>query len=109
VNPCIELTALRKKVRDLCAYVMDKKNKGRFDELVHLSSEIWNCACSRLELPNATRVAGFYRMIQSLVRNKHLLENAQKSDSRHLTDLDDLSLTPEEWISVSHIEAILKK
>jgi hypothetical protein len=28
VNPCEELTKLRLKIRELCAYVMDKKNKS---------------------------------------------------------------------------------
>jgi hypothetical protein len=78
VDKCHDLTKLRTKVKDLCAYVMDKKIKSRFEELKSLSNGIWNCNCSKLELPNATRVAEFYMMLQSLLCNKHFLENAQK-------------------------------
>jgi hypothetical protein len=109
VDVCEELTRVRMKVRELCAHIMDKKVKARFEELKLLSNEIWKCDCIRLELPNATRVAGFYRMLQSLLRNRHLLENAQNSDSQHLSELNDYALTEPEWVGVSQIECILKK
>jgi hypothetical protein len=109
VDACEELTRVRLKIRELCAYVMDKHNKSRFDDLKLLSNDIWKCDCIKLEIPNATRVAGFYRMIQSLLRNRHLLENAQNSDSRNLAELNDYALTEPEWVGVSQIECILKK
>jgi hypothetical protein len=109
VDPCEELNKIQMKICELCAYVMDKKNKSRFSELKSLSNEIWKCDCIKLEIPNATRVAGFYRMLQSLIRNKHLLENAQNSDSKQLAELDDHALTECEWIGVAQIECILKK
>lgn len=109
VDPCVELTRVRTKIRELCAYVMDKKNKSRFDELKLMSLDIWKCDCIKLVIPNATRVAGFYRMLQSLIRNKHLLENAQKSDSKHLKELADHALTENEWVGVAQIECILKQ
>jgi hypothetical protein len=108
VDECVELTKLRTKIKDLCSYVMDKKSKTRFEDLKKISNDIWNCDCSKLEIPNATRVAGFYRMLQSLLRNKHVLENAQKSNSQNL-ELDKYALTDDEWVAVSQIECVLKK
>jgi hypothetical protein len=109
VDECKELTNLRTKVKELCAYIMDKKVKTRFEELKTLSNDIWNCNCSKLEIPNATRVAGFYRMLQSLLRNKHLLENAQKSNAKSLGELPQYALTEDEWVAVAQIECVLKK
>jgi hypothetical protein len=94
------------KIRELCAYVMDKKNKSRFSELKFMSKKIWKCNCIKLEIPNATQVAGLNRMLQSLIRNKQLLENAQNSDSKQLAELDDLALTECNWIGVAQIESI---
>jgi hypothetical protein len=109
IDPCEELTKVRMKIRELCAYIMDKKNKSRYEELKTLSMEIWKCDCTKLEIPNATRVAGFYRMLQSLIRNKHLIENAVKSYSKPLEELVDHALTDNEWVGVAQIECILKK
>jgi hypothetical protein len=97
------------KIRELCAYVMDKKNKSRFEDLKKFSLDIWKCECIKLEIPNATRVAGFYLMEQILIQKIHLLENAQKLYYRNLGELVDHALTYEEWIGVAQIECILKK
>jgi hypothetical protein len=109
LDPCVELTKVRMKIRELCLYIMDKKNKSRFKELKALSMDIWKCDCTKLEIPNATRVAGFYRILQSLIWNKHLLENAQKSNAKHLEELVDHALTENEWVEVAQIECILKR
>jgi hypothetical protein len=66
-------------------------------------NEIWNCDCSMFEIPNVTRVAGFYRMIQSLVRNKHLYEYALTYQSIQLRELSDYSLDEDEWTAVSQV------
>jgi hypothetical protein len=47
--------------------------------------------------------------LQSLIRNKHLLENAVKSYSKPLEELVDHALTENEWVGVAQIECILKK
>jgi hypothetical protein len=109
VDKCQELTKLRTKVKEFCAYIMYKKEKTRVEELKSLSNDIWNCNCSKLEIPNATQFAGFNRMLQSLLRNKHLLENAQKSNPKSLGELAKYALTEDEWVAVAQIECVLKK
>jgi hypothetical protein len=69
-----------------------------------LLNEIWNCNCPKLEIPNGTWVAGLYGMLQSLLRNKHLLENVLKYNWKSLGEISQYVLMDEEWIGVSQIE-----
>jgi hypothetical protein len=109
IEEYVQLTNLRKRVTDLCTYIMDKPFKSRFEVMKRLSQEIWMCECSKFEIPNGTGVVGFHGMLQSLIRNKHLIECVQTYNSEQFIDLPMYALTEEEWLAVAQIECILKK
>ncbi len=109
VDACEPITDLRLRLKALASYIMDRKVKKRFEDMNNLSMMTYSCSCVHLEIPNATRVAGFYLMIQTILRNMPLLKKLEKSQPSSMTDLPNLSLTPEEWVDVSEIEAILRK
>ena len=109
VDQCIPLTDLRNKVKNLCSYVMDKQKKNRYAEIKKICESVFHCECVQLELPNVTRVAGFYRMIQSCIRNKYLIEALKTRGQKLLPEICNLSLTDSEWIDVVEIESILKE
>ena len=75
---CPELNSLRTRLLKMCSYIMDKHVKGRFEEMTKISQLNYSCNCVRIEIPNATRVAGFYRMIQTTLRNKPVIDIASK-------------------------------
>lgn len=109
VDACEPITDLRLRLKALASYIMDRKVKSRFEDMKNLSILTYSCTCVHLEIPNATRVAGFYRMVQSIIRNMPVLKKMQKNVPSSMVELYKLSLTPEEWVDVSEIEAILSK
>jgi hypothetical protein len=109
LDECLHLKRIRTRVKEFCSYIMDKHKKSRFEELKKISTDNWKCDCCKFEIPNVTRVAGFYRMLQSLIRNKHLIDLALTYQSEQLHELQEFALTDAEWIGVVQIECILQK
>lgn len=102
-----EFNELRKKIHGLLSRIMDKKAKKRFDELNEQSIAIFKCKALRLEIPNTTRVAGIHRMLESVLRSKHLLSIFQGSCSFR-EQLASVKISDDDWVVIAECEAILR-
>jgi hypothetical protein len=65
---------LRKRVTELGKYVMDSNSKSRFESMKTICNDNCGTTPTRIFLPNKTRVSGFYKLILSLLQNKHAVE-----------------------------------
>jgi len=96
---------LRDKVKALASYLMDKKSKQWWINVVRIA-KCFKMMATKLEIPNLTRVSGFYRMLISVLRMKTVLQ-VLPSDAYFSKDFKDKALTAEEWSSVAEFEAVL--
>jgi hypothetical protein len=69
-----------KRIYQNFAWIMDKRNKHRFERFNVVSNDIYQCDALKLVLPNETRVSGKYYMLQSLLRQHHLYQHFTQHD-----------------------------
>jgi hypothetical protein len=104
-----EGVAFRQRVHRMISYLMDKKSKGRFKFLNELSQKRYGCDAIRLELPNKTRISGFYRMLKCALISKGLIQQLKERDDRPacFKDADKYLLWNDDWVNVAEFEAVL--
>ena len=97
---------LRDLCRDLASKVMDKKAKGRFHEFEQLSLKIFHVKPIKLKTPNATRVAGDYILLVSLLRAKSLLQ-VLMGESSYTAVYKNYIIASEQWKTIAEFEAVM--
>ena len=98
---------ITKKVRDLCATIMNRKMKGLFRELNDLCIAEFGCKALMLELPNDTRVSGTFKMFVSCLRSKELIKLFCKK-CKNPEKFTHLQMMQTEWIFLTEIEAVMR-
>jgi hypothetical protein len=97
---------LRDLCRDLASKVMDKKAKGRFHEFEQLSMKTFQVKPIKLKTPNATRVAGDYILLVSLLRAKSLLQ-VLMGESSYTAVYKNYIIASEQWKTIAEFEAVM--
>jgi hypothetical protein len=72
-----------KRIYSNFSWIMDKRNKHRFERFNVVSNDIYQCNALKLVLPNETRVSGKYYMIQLLLRQHHLYQHFTQHDETY--------------------------
>jgi hypothetical protein len=108
-DDCPPLNTFRKRILSMAKYIMDKHHKWRFDVLVNFAQRNFNCSCSRIVVPNATRVAGYYFMIKSCLQVKCPLVFLKNNAPTNMDMANELILDQKEWEQCAEIECILSK
>jgi hypothetical protein len=98
---------LKKRIHAFLSCVKNKKAKARVQAYFKICKEVLNCKALVLQLPNVTRVAGFYIMVLSALRSKYLL-TLFVYNSKFTDILLPLNLSPDEWQQTAEYESVLR-
>ena len=85
---------------------MDKK-KSMFKNFNDYCVETYGCPANRYVIPNETRVAGKYFLIQSFLR-QHILYKMHSVDAKYSGQFSEFMITHSDWKFLQEIEGILR-
>jgi hypothetical protein len=98
-----------KNVHTALSLIMNKQNKRVFEHYLKICREQFQSNGLRFTLPNETRVAGKYLMVQSLLRQHRAFKYLTNYDDEFKERFQNISFTEYDWTFIQEMEGVMKQ
>jgi hypothetical protein len=98
-----------KNVHTALSLIMNKHNKRVFEHYLKICREQFQSGGLKFLLPNETRVAGKYLMIQSLLRQHRAFKYLTNYDEEFKERFSNINFTKYNWAFIQEMDGVMKK